>query len=262
MKTMNVKKPFIIGMIHLPATLAYEDWPGLKKFINKAKKDLRALEAGGIDAALIENDEDSPCQVEGVADVVAPMSIVAQELVQVTGIPLGVEVLLNDPKASLAIAKTCNLQFIRTDYFVDRMTRKGYGEFQINPKGLMRYKKKIGAQKIKIFADVQVKYATMVDKEKTITTSVRQVIKEGADGVIVSGTISGIEPVIDDVKKAKLVTKEKVPVLIGSGFSIENVKKLLEFADWAIVGNSVKTKGLIDIRKVTELVEFVKRGDK
>ena len=148
MKTMNIKKPFIIGMVHLPATLTYRNWPGLKKFIARAKKDLRALEAGGIDAALIENDADSPCQVKGTADVVAPMTVVAHELVKIANIPLGVEVLLNDPKASLAIAKTCGLQFIRTDYFVDRMTRKGYGEFEVDPKGLMQYKKKIGAQDI------------------------------------------------------------------------------------------------------------------
>ncbi len=259
MNKMDIKKPFIIGMIHLPATLSYTDWSGLKKFVTKAKKDLKSLETGGIDAALIENDADSPCQIKGVADVVVPMAIVAYELVKTAKIPLGVEVLLNDPKASLAIAKTCGLKFIRTDYFVDKMKRKGYGEFDIDPKRLMDYKKKIGADDIKIFADVQVKYATMVDKKKTITSSVNQAIKEGADGVIISGTITGVKPAIEDIREAKIATVDKIPVLIGSGFTLKNAERLLEFADGVIVGSSIKTKGFVDAKKVASLVSLIKR---
>jgi len=255
---MNIKNPFIIGMIHLPVTLSYTDWSGLEKFIAKAKKDLRALETGGIDAALIENDADNPCQVKGVADVVTPMTIVAYELVKMAKVPLGVEVLLNDPKASLAIAKTCGLKFIRTDYFVDKMKRMGYGEFDIDPRGLMDYKKKIGADDIKIFADVQVKHAIMIDKKKTIASSVNQAIKEGADGVIVSGTVTGVKPVIEDIREAKIAAGDKIPVLIGSGFALKNAKRLLEFVDGAIVGSSIKTKDFVDAKKVVNLVSLIK----
>jgi len=260
MKKMNEHKPFIIGMIHLPATLTYKGWPGLKKYIDKAKKDLKALEAGGVDAALLENDADSPCQVRGEGDVVAPMAIVAHELKKIAKIPLGVEVLLNDPKASLAIAKTCGLGFIRTDYFVDRMTRKGYGEFEIDPKGIMKYKKKINAANIKIFADVQVKHATMINKSKTISTSVKQAIKEGVDGVIVSGILTGTQPNIDDVKEANEAAAGKTSVLIGSGFSEANVEKLLKYADGAIVGSSVKRGGKVDSKKVASLMKLVKKS--
>ena len=245
-------------MIHLPPTLSYEGWPGLMDFINKAKKDLRSLEAGGIDAVLIENDGDSPCQVKGTADVVAPMTIVAHELAKIAKVPLGIEVLLNDPKASLAIAKTCGLKFIRTDYFVDRMTRPNYGEFEIDPKGLMKYKKLIEADNIKIYSDIQVKYATMVDKNKTIWASVKEAIKEGADGVVISGNITGVEPEVKDIYKAKQAAQNKVPILIGSGFSVTNARKLMKHADGAIVGSSVKTNGAIDTKKVSELAELVR----
>ena len=258
MKSMNINKPFIIGMIHLPATLTYKDWPGLREFINKAKKDLKALEFGGIDAVLIENDADSPCQIDGVADVVSPMAIVAYELVKIAKIPLGIEVLLNDPKASLAIAKTCGLKFIRTDYFVDRMTRKEYGEFEINPKKIMDYKKKINAADIKILADVQVKYATMINKNKSIAISVKQAIKEGAEGIVISGTISGVQPITEDIREAKEAAVGKVPILIGSGFSEKNAKNLMKYADWAIVGNSIKTNGFVDVKKVTRLMKLIK----
>ncbi len=243
-------------MIHLLPTMSYGKWPGIEKMLDKATKDLRALQEGGINAALIENDGDSPCQVEGVADVVAPMTIVAHELSKISKIPLGIEVLLNDPKASLSIAKTCGLQFIRTDYFVDRMMRPKYGEFIIDPKGLMAFREKIGATKVKIYTDVQVKYATMLEK-KTLTRSVKQAMKMGSNGVVVSGTITGIKPLASDVAEAKAAAKNSVPVIIGSGFSTENAKELLQYADWAIVGNSVKTSGLVDVKKVKKLMKLV-----
>ncbi len=251
-------KRVLIGMIHLLPTMSYGEWPGIDKLIDKAAKDLKALEEGGADAALIENDGDHPCQVQGQADVVIPMAVLAKELSSISKIPLGVEVLLNDPKASLMIAKTCGLQFIRTDYFVDKMTRDGYGEFNIDPIGIMEFKKKIEAEDIKIFADIQVKYAEMIDKNKSIAKSAEEAIQCGADAIIVSGTISGIQPTISDIEEAKLAARSKVPVIIGSGFSIQNAEKLLEFADWAIVGNSIKTKGFVDTKKVTKLVELVK----
>jgi uncharacterized protein len=255
------KKQLIIGMIHLPATLSYHDWPGLNEFIKKAKKDLLSLEEGGIDAALIENDGDHPCQVKGVADVVAPMTIVAYELAKIAKIPIGVEVLLNDPNASLAIAKTCGLSFIRTDYFVDKMTREIYGEFEIDPTGLLAYRHKIGADDVKILADVQVKYATMIDKTKTIAMSVEEAIKAGADGVIITGTKTGEKPITFDIKVAKNTVNGRIPVLIGSGLSIKNVNKLIKFADGAVVGSSIKTGDYVDILKVRNLITKINIGE-
>jgi uncharacterized protein len=248
----------IIGMIHLPATISYDDWLGLDEFIAKAKYDLKALEDGGASAALIENDSDSPCQLKGTADVVAPMAIVAHELVKIAKIPLGIEVLLNDPCASLSIAKTCGLEFIRTDYFVDAMTRKGYGKMEINPKNIIDYKNKIKANNIKIYADIQVKYATMLDKNKTIASSVIEAINNGADGIIITGTTTGVEPCIQDIKEAKETADNKVPIIIGSGFLNKNVKKMFQYADWAIVGSSIKTNGIVDIKKISNLTKKIK----
>lgn len=254
---MLSKKNSIIGMIHLPATLSYKDWSGLKALILKAKKDLRSLEKGGANAALIENDADHPCQVKGTTDVVAPMAVVAYELAKISHIPLGVEVLLNDPQASLAIAKTCGLSFIRTDYFIDRMTREKYGEFDIDPVGLLEYRHKIKADNIKIYADIQVKYATMVDKDRTIDISTKEAIQAGADGIIITGSKTGEKPITADLEIAQKVSKGKVPIIIGSGFSSENAAQLLKFADWAIVGSSIKTGDYVDVKKVKELMKQV-----
>jgi membrane complex biogenesis BtpA family protein len=248
------KKPLVIGMIHLPVTLSYDGWSGLNAFVNKAIRDLHSLENGGVDAALIENDGDQPCQVKGTADVVASMTVVAHELAKIAKIPLGIEVLLNDPKASLSIAKTCGLSFIRTDYFVDKMTREGYGEFDVDPLGLLTFQHKIGAEDIKILADVQVKYATMIDKTKTIVESAQEAMRFGADGIIITGTKTGEKPVTIDIKAAKDAVDSRIPVLVGSGLSVKNTQELVKYADGFIVGSAIKTGDFVDVLKVKSLI--------
>jgi membrane complex biogenesis BtpA family protein len=249
-----MKNKLIIGMIHLPVTLSYDNWVGIDYLISKAKKDLITLENAGFDGALIENDSDHPCQIYGTADVVAPMSIVAFELKKISKIKLGIEVLLNDPKASLAIAKTCNLDFIRTDYFIDKMKRDIYGEFKIDPIDLLNYRHKIKADNIKIYADLQVKYATMLDKNKSIEISAKEAIKAGADGIIITGSKTGEKPLINDLKTATQIANGKIPILIGSGLSENNVQDLMYFANGAIVGTSIKTGEYIDINKAKKLM--------
>lgn len=48
----------IIGVIHLPALPGYPESPGLSACIDKALADLAALEAGGADGVLVENEYD------------------------------------------------------------------------------------------------------------------------------------------------------------------------------------------------------------
>ena len=253
-------KKTIIGMIHLPPLPGYKSHPGMVRIIEHALKNLKTLQNGSLDAVLVENEYDHPHQIKAGPEIIAAMSKVVSEVVKKSKIPVGVEVLLNDPKASLAIAKICGAEFIRTDYFVDKMWRREYGEMEIYPKALMAFKNKIKANNIKIFADVQVKYARLLEKGKTIGQSVRQAIKAGADGVIITGKITGQAPLPDDLQAAKLIAGS-FPVYVGSGFSAKNAGQLLKFCNGAIVGTSIKENGLVSLKKVKQLIKEVKNYD-
>jgi len=215
-------KPKIIGMIHLLPLPGYSKHPGMNIVIKQALEDLAMLESGGVSAVLVENENDHPHQVKASPEIIAAMTLVVNEIVKQAKVSVGVEVLLNDPQASLAIAKITGAKFIRTDYFVDKMWRSNYGE---------------------------------LEKGKTISQSVKQAIKAGADAVIITGKISGQAPQLKDLKEAKQ-TAGKFPVYVGSGFSIDNAQKLLPFCDGAIVGTSLKTKGKLDINKVKKLCQM------
>lgn len=253
-------KKIIIGMIHLPPLPGYRKHPGMDEVIKHALNSLQILQIGGVGAVLVENEYDHPHQVKAGPEIIAAMSRVVSAVVEKSKIPVGVEVLLNDPKASLAIAKICGAKFIRSDYFVDKMWRKEYGEMEINPKKLISFKNKIKANDVKIFADVQVKYAKLLEKGKTVKQSVNQAVKSGADGIIVTGKITGQAPDLADLHEAKL-SAGKIPVYVGSGFSAGNAGQLLKFCNGAIVGTSIKKNGIANLGKIKELIQVVKKYD-
>ena len=241
-------------MIHLPPLPGYPNSPGLPAVIQKALRDQEALEAGGASGILVENEEDRPHRVEARPETIAAMTRVARELVSAARrAPVGVEILLNDPWASLAVAAMSGAAFIRTDYFVDRMERPEHGgEMKIDPVSLMAYREELLANDVLILADIQVKYARMLE-ERTLTESARLAAGHGADAIIVTGTVTGDPPSAVDVAAAK-AGASGCPVLIGSGLAAANACALLHLADGAIVGTSLKTGTRVDPAKVASLV--------
>ena len=62
-----------------------------------------------------------------------------------------------------------------------------------------------------------------------------------ADGVIVTSQFTGIQPDQNDLLKAKSATK--LPVIIGSGMTAENIEEYLPLADGFIVGSYFRKDG-------------------
>src|SRR3990172_8818318 len=188
-------KKAIVGVIPLPPPPGYPTSPGIEKVVEKALGDLEALEAGPVDGVLVENESDRPHRVEAARETIAAMTRVTRELVlSALKAKIGVEILLNDPEASLAAAAMSGASFIRTDYFVDPMERPEHGgSMRIDPEGLLRYRRSLGADAILILADVQVKYARML-VERSLAESARLAREAGADAVAVTGAKTGEPP--------------------------------------------------------------------
>ena len=234
----------IIGLIHLPPLPDYPDTPGIDAIIAAALADLEVLMAAGVDGVLVENEYDRPHRVLAAPATVDAMSKITRAVAAASrNIAVGCEILLNDPRASLRVAADADASFIRTDYFVDRMSRPGYGEFEIDPAGLIAYRKSIGAEWVLILADIQVKYATMLD-DRTLAESARLASECGADAVVVTGTETGNAPEPRQLKEA--ASGAGVPVLIGSGMESANTHSLLPACGGAIVGTALMRDRRVD----------------
>lgn len=247
----------IIGMIHLPPLPGYPEAIDIDDAIGHAVADLHVLEQAGVDGVLIENEYDRPHRVTAEPETIAAMTAITRTVVQESSsVIVGCEILLNDPKASLAVARMSGASFIRTDYFVDAMTRPGYGEFAIDADDLVIYRSSIDANDVLILADIQVKYASMIRK-RPLSESAQLACEKQADAIIVTGDLTGDAPLIEHLREAAsgvAASGRATPVLIGSGLDTGNAKTLLADCDGAIVGTALMRNKVVNPESVSNLM--------
>ncbi len=243
----------LIGMIALSPSPGYPAFTSIDAMIETALADLSALERGGADAVLVENDFDQPHTLTAGPAVVAAMTRVTREVVARARVPVGIEVLLNDWRASLAVAATTGARFVRLDFFVDRVRSK-LGVIEPEPAAVVTYRRRIRADHLLLFTDLQVKYSTPVGAPKPIERSALEAAAAGADAVIVTGSATGIGPTPVDLIAARV---GGVPVLIGSGMSADNAAELVPLADGFIVGTSLRSGSQASDRVVEARIRTV-----
>ena len=267
-KVFKTQKP-VIGMIHFMPLLGFKGYRGMNKTLEFALQDLKALGKGGVDGIMVENNYDIPHKIFVDEKTISCMTYLTNEIVKRTRLPVGISVLWNDYKSALSIAKICGGKFVRIPVFVDNV-RTNYGDVFGEAEKVIDYRNKIKAKNVLLFTDIHVKHAKLISKY-SLEESAKAAIRKGSDGIIVTGKWTGDEPSLDDLKLVRMVVRN-FPVFIGSGAIEDNIDKLMQYADGAIVGTSLKTgkenrkhvnikgeKERIDLRKVKR---FVKKFEK
>jgi membrane complex biogenesis BtpA family protein len=238
----------LIGMLHLPPLPGSPHYAGkMQDSIDAALHDAQILSEAGFTGLIIENLGDAPYYPDHVpAETVAAMSVVAAHVRQQNKLPIGVNVLRNDPQTAIAIATAAALQFIRVNILIGTsVTDQGVISGQAHL--VARTRQRLRADNVLIFADIRVKHAApLVDRE--LAQEIDDLFERAlADAIIVSGAGSGKPVDADFLREVKKLSGDR-PVLIGSGLNLENAKELLAVADGAIVGSSIKVEGKIHNR--------------
>lgn len=237
MDLLQDKKP-LIGMVHCLPLLGTPGYTNnVEEIIKRAVQDAKTLEEAGMHAIIVENMGDGPLGETLGFEQQINLAAVAAVVKQHVNVPVGIDAAFNDYKASLAIAKTIGCEFVRIPVFVDTVVNH-LGIIEPCAKDALYYRKQIGAEDVKIFADIQVKYTRMLLKDVPIEESALIAQSMGADAIIVTGTGSGFASpieVIDTVKK-----HVKIPVIAGSGIDTQNVSTQMNIVDGAIIGSSLK----------------------
>jgi membrane complex biogenesis BtpA family protein len=241
----STEKP-IIGVIHAPALPGAPRYRGnLGAVLSDVLRDAEALVDGGVDGLLLENFGDAPFYPRRVSSFTAThMTSLAIAIRRRTEIPLGVNVLRNDGQTALSVAHASGAEFIRVNVLTGaRVTDQGVVEAIAHD--LLRDRRLLGAEKIKILADVGVKHSTPLGAGSLEQEVVDVVERGGADGVIVTGASTGKAASIEDLQ---LVRKAAggFPVFVGSGLTAESVEGYRALADGFIVGSFFKEDGKAD----------------
>ncbi|APR77392.1 photosystem I assembly BtpA [Minicystis rosea] len=253
------KKP-VIGMVHcwpLPGAPGYTGY-GIDTIIEHALRDAHALAEGGVDGLIIENMWDIPFRAGPhlPPESIASHAVVARAVGQGVKLPFGINLVHNGGVACLAIALAAGASFIR----VCMLTGAGVWEAGSWDEGcaadLMRRRKDLGAEHIKILADVDKKHSVRFPGID-LATHIEWTRFSGADALIVSGRMTGDAPDLDKVREAKRLAGDR-PILIGSGAAEENIAAFLGVADGVIVGSSIKEDGIcehpVDVERVRRFV--------
>ncbi len=238
----------IIGVVHLHPLPGSPNHPSFDFVFERALKDSKALAEGGVDAIIVENYGDRPFLKSVGEETVACMSVIAWEIKKETGLPLGINVLRNDAKAALAIAKAVKADFVRVNQlFYASLSPEGFMEG--NAGEILRFKRAIECNAM-IFADICVKHAHhFVSLEEYVENAERCLV----DALIVTGRVTGGEVNLEDLRKVKELAR--MPVLAGSGVTPDNLPDIAKFCDGVIVGTYFKRHGEVDANRVRKLVK-------
>jgi len=242
MKLFDLEKP-IIAMIHTDALPGAPKYDGnLKAIINKAKTEAELYLSLGIKALMIENMHDVPYLNRNVGpEITSAMSIILYELKQKYDVPTGIQVLAGANKVALACANAAGADFIRAEGFVFAHVADE-GTFNSDAGELLRYRKQIGAENILVFTDIKKKHSS---HSITADTSIEETAKAAeyflSDGLIITGSSTGKEPSVEEIKNVK--NSVKIPVIAGSGITARNIKEYDEFCDALIIGSYFKVDG-------------------
>lgn len=232
-------KKQVIGALHFSPMIGYGGYKDYNSILYKAKGDLEAFERGGIDAIILENNYNFPHQATREKDeAIVMMTSLVRDLMRSSGLPFGISVLFNDYVSALKIAKETGGKFVRVPVFVDGVNTI-FGRIYAEPEKVIETRVTLCAEDIKIYADIQVKHAEMLDPSKTIEQSALEAAANGADGLIITGKVTGDSPKIYDLKKSKELAKS-LPIIIGSGADKNNIKSLFTYGDAVIVSTSLK----------------------
>lgn len=259
----GVRTP-VIGMVHslpLPGSPRFKHHD-LQQVCDFGVAEALRLKEGGIDGLLLENAGDVPfVQEEHIGfETIAAMSVLGRAIREATELPLGIITVANAARASIAVAQAAGASFVRVNQWANAYVANE-GLIEGSAGIALRYRSWIGADHVRVFADVHVKHGShAITADRTISEQAIDAEFFDADVLIATGTRTGSETTVEEVKAVR--ARVSAPVIVGSGLSIGNCRALLAVADGAIIGSAVKDNermhgGHVDVAKVRALMDVV-----
>ncbi|XP_053904826.1 uncharacterized protein F13E9.13, mitochondrial-like isoform X4 [Malaclemys terrapin pileata] len=193
------------------------------------------------DGLIVENMHDLPYTVSVGPEITAAMAVISAAVKHTCPrLPLGIQILCSANQQAVAVALAAGLDFIRVEGFVFSHVADE-GMINACAGDLLRYRKQIGAQHVQIFADIKKKHSAHA---LTADVSISETAKAAefflADGIVLTGTATGMQADPKELKEVEHAVK--IPVLIGSGVTLENARSYLD-ANALIIGSYFKKEG-------------------
>ncbi|NHM32462.1 BtpA/SgcQ family protein [Neobacillus terrae] len=251
----------IIAMCHLlplPGDPHFDKDKGLEYVVEMARKDLHALQDGGVDAVMFSNEFSLPYLTNVKTETVAAMARIIGELLKEIKVPFGVNVLW-DAKKSLDLAAATGAKFVREIF--TGVYASDFGTWDTNVGETIRHQYRIGAENVKLLFNIVPEAAKYLAERDIESIARSTVFNNKPDALCVSGLTAGAQTDVDLLKRVKSVVPETV-VFANTGVRLHNLEEQLTIADGAVIGTTFKYDGKfenhVDVKRVKEFMDKAK----
>ena len=252
---------WIVAMCHLtalPGDPGFDSSGGIERVVDLARKDLHALQNGGVDAVMFSNEFSLPYLTRVEPITIAAMARIIGELLDEIKIPYGVNVLW-DPVASLDLAVAVGAKFVREIF--TGVYASDFGLWDTDSGTTIRHQHRIGGKDIKLFFNIVPEAAKYLADRDIVEIAKSTVFNNHPDAICVSGLTAGVQTDVSTLKKVKEAIPDTV-VVTNTGMRIDNAEEQLSIADGAIVGTAFKYDGVfenhVDEARVREFMDKIK----
>jgi membrane complex biogenesis BtpA family protein len=239
----GVQKP-IIAMCHLhalPGDPNYDAAKGLAWVIERARQDLQALQAGGVDAVMFSNEYSLPYLLKVEPITTITMARIIGELMPDITVPFGVNVLW-DATASIDLAMATGGLFVREIF--TGVYASDFGVWNTNCGEVVRHQRAIGGAQIKRLYNIVPEAAVYLAARDVASIARSTVFNTAPDALCVSGLTAGVAADAETLKVVKAAVPETL-VFANTGVRLDNLDAQLAIADGAVVGTTFKRDGYI-----------------
>jgi len=236
----------VIGVVHLPALPGSPGYRGaaMEELIDSALEDARRYARGGVHGLIVENHGDIPfAKPDDLGpETAAVMAVITDRVRREVGLPLGINVLANGAVQALAVAQAGGAGFVRVNQWANAYVANE-GILEGPAAAATRYRARLRAEGIRVFADVHVKHgAHAITADRSLAELTRDLEFFDADAVIVTGQRTGDGADLDELAAVRNATR--LPLLVGSGVTPDSVGAVLGIADGVIVASALKEDGV------------------
>lgn len=256
----GVNKP-IIAMCHmlaLPGDPGYDAVKGLDWVLECARRDLHALQDGGVDAVMFSNEASLPYLTTVEPITYVTMARVIGELRREIKVPYGVNVLW-DPKASIDLAMAAGALFVREIF--TGIYASDFGMWNTNCGEVVRHQHAIHAEHVRLLFNIVPEAAVYLGQRDVAEIARSTVFNTKPDALCVSGLTAGVASSADTLRRVKEAVPD-TPVLANTGVRPDNLREQLGVADGAITGTAFKRDGYIwnevETKRVREFMSIAR----
>ena len=256
----NTEKP-IIGMLHLgalPGDPFYDHGCGLRLVTDNAKRDLEALQEGGIDAILITNEFSIPYEKHVSPVTLAAMCTVIGALRWELSVPMGAEAIY-DGDATIDLCAATAAQFTRCLF-----TGAWSGDLGIVDRDIaytLRHKSALRLDDLRLFYFVTSEDERNLAGRPTAEITATTISNCRPDALVAGGAGPGQKPSRAYLGEIAAAAKD-TPLFCGTGCSVANIADVMDTCSGAFVGSSLKIDGdfrqRIDRDRVSQLMTAVR----